>query len=327
LPKELLQSVYCHLNRGHAVGFSVGSKGYIGTGWDSASNNLKDFWEYDPSNDSWTKKADFGGTARIWAVGFSIGSKGYVGTGTGETFYLRDFWEYDPDNNSWTRKSDYGGPATVSAVGLSIGSKGYIGLACSEPKPYSNEFWEYDPGNNSWTQKDNYAGCACGWTASFSIGTRGYIGIGGDGGGYCNDFWKYGPGNNTWSQIENYGGTAITWAKGFSIGTKGYVGMGYHNMFKRDFWEYDPSAEGTSDAMENFGPVIYPNPALNIITIEMDDYQRAVVEIINTTGLLQFSYELNSSKTAVDIGNFPKGMYMVKIKNDQRIIMRKIIKN
>ena len=32
------------------------------------------------SPDTWTQKADFGGTARLSAVGVSIGSKGYIGT-------------------------------------------------------------------------------------------------------------------------------------------------------------------------------------------------------------------------------------------------------
>ena len=41
----------------------------------------KDFWEYDPATNTWTQKADFGGTTRSVAVGFSIGSKGYIGTG------------------------------------------------------------------------------------------------------------------------------------------------------------------------------------------------------------------------------------------------------
>ena len=64
-----------------AVGFSIGSKGYIGTGSDDSSLRYKDFWEYDPAANTWTQKADFGGTARDCAVGFSIGSKGYIGTG------------------------------------------------------------------------------------------------------------------------------------------------------------------------------------------------------------------------------------------------------
>ncbi len=65
-----------------AVGFSIGSKGYLGTGFGSFSV-AKDFWEYNPSANTWTQKADFGGTARFYAVGFSIGGKGYIGTGSG----------------------------------------------------------------------------------------------------------------------------------------------------------------------------------------------------------------------------------------------------
>jgi hypothetical protein len=50
---------------------------------------------------TWTQKADFGGTARLFAVGFSIGSKGYIGTGIiGSAppgiIVTKDFWEYDP---------------------------------------------------------------------------------------------------------------------------------------------------------------------------------------------------------------------------------------
>src|SRR5205823_1893159 len=49
--------------RAYIVGFSIGTKGYMGTGYDG-STSKKDFWEYDPATDAWTQKADFGGTAR-----------------------------------------------------------------------------------------------------------------------------------------------------------------------------------------------------------------------------------------------------------------------
>ncbi len=80
--------------RQHAVGFSINNKGYIGTG--STGNGIyqKDFWEYEPANNTWTQKANFGGAARAWAVGFSIGSNGYLGVGYDES-YRRDFWEYN----------------------------------------------------------------------------------------------------------------------------------------------------------------------------------------------------------------------------------------
>ena len=86
-----------------AVGFSIGNKGYIGTGEDT-NGATKDFWEYDPDNDTWTRKADFGGTARSNAVGFSIGNKGYIGTANWGNS-SDDFWEYDPATDIWTRKS------------------------------------------------------------------------------------------------------------------------------------------------------------------------------------------------------------------------------
>src|ERR1051325_11216231 len=65
--------------RDYAVSFSIGDKGYVGTG--ENGSYMKDFWEYNPTADSWVQKADFGGTARERAIGFSVGSKGYIGTG------------------------------------------------------------------------------------------------------------------------------------------------------------------------------------------------------------------------------------------------------
>ncbi len=82
--------------RSSAVGFSIGDKGYIGTGYDFAYQYKKDFWEYDPITDSWTQKTDFGGTARSEAVGFCIGGKGYIGTGA----LTNDFWQYSPECDS-----------------------------------------------------------------------------------------------------------------------------------------------------------------------------------------------------------------------------------
>src|SRR5450432_1164123 len=69
-------------SREFAVGFSIGSKGYLGTGRDNTETLKNDLWEYDPAANTWTQKANFGGTPRYFAVGFAIGDKGYIGTGT-----------------------------------------------------------------------------------------------------------------------------------------------------------------------------------------------------------------------------------------------------
>jgi N-acetylneuraminic acid mutarotase len=221
------------------VGFSIGSKGYVGTGAPDTTQFLKDFWEYDPITNAWTQKADFGGTARYGAVGFSIGSKGYVGTGRDTTFQsVKDFWEYDPITNAWTQKADFGGTATVYAVGFSIGSRGYVGTGAAFPHN-SKDFWEYDPSTNTWTQKAHVGGAGRVFAVGFSIGSRGYIGTGWDNFAFHRDFWEYDPITNAWTQKADL--RKRGYAVGFSIGSKGYIGTGTGSAYLKDFWEYDPA--------------------------------------------------------------------------------------
>src|SRR5438477_24815 len=83
------------------------------------------------AQDTWTQKADFGGTERKWAIGLTIGAKGYIGTG-GHDILFKDFWEYDPSTNTWVQKADFGGSARQVPVGFSIGHKGYVGTGEDE---------------------------------------------------------------------------------------------------------------------------------------------------------------------------------------------------
>jgi N-acetylneuraminic acid mutarotase len=228
--------------RVEAVCFSIGTKGYIGTGLGSSGYYLNDFWEYDISTNAWTQKANFGGTARGFAVGFSIGAKGYIGTGLGSSgYYLNDFWEYDTTTNAWTQKANFGGTARYAAVGFSIGTKGYIGTGWDGS--LKQDFWEYDPTSNDWTQKANFGGTARTYAVGFNIGVQGYIGTGSGSSGYLNDFWEYDPSTNSWTQKATFGGTARICSVGFSIGNQGYIGTGvYGSSYYNDFWEYDPSS-------------------------------------------------------------------------------------
>ena len=246
--------------RCYAVGFCIGAKGYIGTGFNINGSSLyNDFWEYDTTANTWTQKANFGGGARGWAVGFSIGSKGFIGTGV-DIFsnYRNDFWEYDPTTNTWTQKANFGGTPRVSAVGFSIGSKGYIGTGeITTPYTFYNDFWEYDTTANTWTQKANFGGAARGTAVGFSIGSEGFIGTGqGNSNNEYNDFWEYNPTTNTWTQKANFGGAARGEAVGFKIATNGYIGTGEGQTgVYNDFWEYDTTAN-TWTQKANFGGVV-----------------------------------------------------------------------
>jgi hypothetical protein len=230
--------------RQNAVGFSIGTKGYIGTGDDINGNFYKDFWEYDPTTNAWSQKADFGGTPRHSAVGFSIGDKGYIGTGQDVSFiYTNDFWEYDPGANAWTRKTDFGGSGRWQAVGFGIGTKGYIGTGQENiTHDIKDDFWEYDPAFNSWTQKASFGGGLRHVAVGFSMGVKGYVGTGVDdvNNNFFKDFWEYDPLSDNWTRKSDFGGEARVFACGFSIGLKGYLGTGnISTALLDDFWEYD----------------------------------------------------------------------------------------
>lgn len=180
-----------------AVGFSIGGKGYLGTGSyrqdrTDVAHYYNDFWEYDTLSDSWTQKANVPQQGRTSATGFSIGSKGYIGFG----FYyydtrLNDFWEYDPSAGTWTQKTSFPGIQRYGANGFGIGDKGYVGNGFY----YSplNDFWQYDPAMDSWSQKPDVGGGGRGQGIGFSIGDKGYMGLGSNSSSALSDIWEYTP--------------------------------------------------------------------------------------------------------------------------------------
>lgn len=236
--------------RTQAVGFSIGNKGYIGTGGDILATQHKDFWEFDPALNLWTQKANFGGVGRLDAVGFSIGNKGYIGTGYVGITYLKDFWEYDPILNKWLQKADCSDETRGFAFGFSIGNKGYIGSG-SEFFIIKNDFYEYDPATDQWTQKADVVLPRNGGIG-FSIGNKGYLGVGTGSSQSYNDLWVFDPsdtsngfdGNNNpmgkWSQKSPFPGEPRYGAIGFSMGDKGYIGLGWNNsIYYTNFFEYN----------------------------------------------------------------------------------------
>ena len=96
------------LSRVGAVSFSVGDKAFYGTGYNTYSGYLNDWWEFDPASNSWAAKTTFPGERRSAAFGFALQNHGYLGTGRGiklkpnnqgfDPDIYNDFWLYTPEN-------------------------------------------------------------------------------------------------------------------------------------------------------------------------------------------------------------------------------------
>ncbi|MGD0712071.1 MAG: T9SS type A sorting domain-containing protein [Bacteroidales bacterium] len=69
---------------------------------------------------------------------------------------------------------------------------------------------------------------------------------------------------------------------------------------------------------------VYPNPAFNNLTIETP--QLGVIEITNIQGQLINTYTATGNKTIIDVSAFPCGVYVVEVRTEKGVEVRKFIK-
>lgn len=227
--------------------FNIGNRVYAGGGKDNGTTyGTYDFWEYDATSDTWSRRADIGNSTdgyvrRSLGVGFSMNGKGYIGLGAMDyDTRMKDLWEYNPINDTWIKKSDLPAIQRYGASAFVINNRAYVGSG----QYYSplNDLWEYVPSTDSWIQRvsDHSAGRTQG--VSFTIGSKGYIGLG-SGADNLNDFWEYTPTPvcNEWTQLPNFPDIGRYGSVAMSIGSKGYMGLGAgENGYYNDFWEFNP---------------------------------------------------------------------------------------
>ena len=269
------------LGRNMAVGFVVSGKAYVGTGQGNASF-FGDFWEYDPSLNSWQILLGVGMSSRRAAVSFTIDTIAYIGTGYDALGLKQDFWKFDPSTNTWTQIANFGGTARQKAVAATMREEGYVGLG--DDGVLKNDFWKYNPGFNVWSQIQNFPGGARSGACGFAVNDDVYIGTGQDLTSYKKDFYQYNFWNQAWVQIQDFGDTAGTpraYASAFSIGGIGYVGAGYDGAPKDDFYSFETVVGIDEAKIPLLNSTIYPNPLQKSTTISlMTDLKGAEVSLI-----------------------------------------------
>ena len=216
--------------RRSAVGFGCASKGYVGGGyfinWVSGEGltvDLKDFYEYDPESNTWTRKADLPEGEGTYK-GFGIGNKGYI-----IKYLSQKLWQFDPALNAWNQKADY--PGGEFRQSFSIGLFGYV-------LEYSGKLWQYNPLLNEWKEKATAPVTAM---STFATKTKGYA-IG------QHFVYEYYPLSDVWykkgatPKIDEYSenGTSLGVQFSFGLKDKGYFSLEYRST-SLFFYEFDPN--------------------------------------------------------------------------------------
>jgi hypothetical protein len=72
--------------------------------------------------------------------------------------------------------------------------------------------------------------------------------------------------------------------------------------------------------------VIYPNPALNKITINMEEGKYKKFQIFNVVGECVMQDELNNITNEIDISSIVSGIYLIRLTKSNQIFQQKLIK-
>ena len=171
-----------------AAGFYLNGKAHVCGG--EKGRLRKDHWQFDPTTNAWSQKAEFAGSARHGATGFTIGTKGYIAAGYTGTA-SKDLWQYDAMTNAWSRKADLGGDARWGAGVFVVNDKAY--LCAGKGSTDLRDLWCYDPATNTWSRSTDLPGAVRESGTSVSTGSACYMGTGIADRKPTNDRWLFTP--------------------------------------------------------------------------------------------------------------------------------------
>jgi N-acetylneuraminic acid mutarotase len=120
--------------RADATAINAGGKVFVGLGrrlliinGQNINFEKDDWWEYNPTSNSWTQKTSFPGGARVNAKAYYISNKAYIGFGQNSSgSNVNDMWSYGPINNTWIQQTSWGGTYNTSLGTFQLGNNGYL---------------------------------------------------------------------------------------------------------------------------------------------------------------------------------------------------------
>ena len=313
--------------RGFAIGDTWDGKAYFGFGYDGTSL-LNDLWVFDPSNMSWTELASCPCAERTHPAMIAHNGKVFVGLGGGGSLgNLKDWWEYDIASNTWSQKDDLPSLGRHHPYQFGIGDYVYTGFGHGDG--IFNDWFGYDIAGETWTQVATLPAEGRVAGTQFSYDGLGYV-LSGDGDDHgsmnTGEFWAYDPVTDTWDELPSHP-EGSRWAPAsFIINGEVYIINGTSfSQYVTQIYKFDLNPVLSTHELTNSSIRIYPNPAIDIINIDVPKNLNYEANLHDLNGRLISSM---TNKSVIEIQNVPHGIYLIEITDldtGQKII-DKIIK-
>lgn len=159
-----------------STGFSIDSKGYICGGKVGPNTYSNQLWEYKPTINQWTQRANFPGGVRYQLASFTIGYNAYVGLGANQDIFKKDFWKYNPGTNQWSPIADLPASERGGACTFTIGNRGYV--CTGSDGGLLEDLWAYNPSTDQWSIRAPYGASERKNAVAFVVNNKAYLGTG-----------------------------------------------------------------------------------------------------------------------------------------------------
>ena len=83
---------------------------------------------------------------------------------------------------------------------------------------------------------------------------------------------------------------------------------------------------GVKEIHSDYSFIVYPNPACDKFQIQCSNLKIGELTIHNLLGETVYKSTITNNQSTVNISQFPKGIYFVQLKTDDKIYNQKIIK-
>jgi len=351
------------VGRHRATGCANSHRGFMGLGHVNGTGqdiSYKDWWEYDPSSDTWTQRADFP-VSTHGAVSFVVDNCPVVGGGSALS---TQFYKFDPTLNTWTPIANCILPNPGDSQGFAINNRGFVyqGNQLAKYNPNTNswsmcanapmtfgqwtcsfvvegsafikgglQLWEYKPLHNQWLQRASFPGQSTGGSSGFAIEQHGYVTSGyvGSLSVVTDQVWSFHPATNTWQQEIEFDGAKRRFPVAFAIHNRGYIGTGTNGVNFNDFWQFNPTDNTIGIEESSAAIMVYPNPASDFITVFGNPTITAKQEITvyGLDGKLLLKEPRLLFKQNVDISHLQSGSYLLQIEQEGNVLYQeKIVK-
>ena len=302
-------------DRSFATATAMDGKGYAGLGIDGSATKKTDFWQYNPSDDTWRRMTTYPGSGTDGLFCFPINGKIYMGGGedaiTGAQ--NQEVYAFDPVDNTWTQKNDYPYSGTVFPFSFVANNKGYIS-AGAEGSGVVCRTLQYDPTQDVWTSKTDYPGSARLAGVAFWQGGKVLCGSGMDGVDFYSNFYSYNPSDDSWTAQADMPGSKRAFGVAAATATRSFAGLGWSgsSTVQRDFWEFN-APTGVNNATINASAIGYPNPAGRQLFIRHDETTPVTIRINDYSGKLVLEEGGVTSGKSIDVSQLAAGSYLLNI--------------